>query len=137
MLVKCVWCLRSFSLQENNIQAMGKSFVIIITPTLGSQSINIRKNRSFYFYCQLVIMQMFMQPYNPQSFGKRVNESNSKISLANILKYTMSWWPIALPLVLLKIRVIPTSSHRISLLKGVNGKPVNLGLRPCPLSDLT
>lgn len=81
-------------------------------------------------------MQMFMDPYNSQSFGKTVNQT-LKNSLAKILKSSVSRWPIALPLVLLKIRVIPTSSHRISLLKFMSGKPVNLVLRSCPLSDLT
>ena len=68
---------------------------------------------------------------------KQTNKQTKKKPWARILKSTMLRWPVALPFTtsLVKIRVIPTSRNGIFLLKLMSGKPVNLGLRPCPVSD--
>ena len=45
-------------------------------------------------------------------------------------------WPRALSLVLLEIRMAPTSKHGLSSFEITFVRPMNWGLRPCPVSNL-
>lgn len=69
---------------------------------------------------------------------RRANESNSKKThwprFSDPLGLT---WPTALSVALLKIRETPVSKHEIILLELMFGRPMNSGLRPYPMPNLT
>lgn len=68
----------------------------------------------------------------------RANESNSKKLTGQEFNKKLDLnWPAALSLALLKTRAIPTSKYEIILFELMFDRPMNFGLRPYPMSNLT